>query len=238
MLLFKTSKIKILQIFIIALLINSCSYPEMVRNELVYENDFENLDLSSIDGGDIMSFNNTNVIGNFNNDGFTLFLEDVGDHDYVFISFDLYIHGSWDGNLNGFPENDRADKWIMEYKPGMDFFKDPAFDKYVTTFSNSPCWPNYCLRQSYPETYPFENNPKTGSYQTNLKEICDNNFFGGPTTLYKIEKSFPSNGISIVLRFYDELYQPNAIDKDGIPQEKCDESWSMDNLSIRVIKYQ
>tara|TARA_B100000963_G_scaffold289151_1_gene258582 strand:+ start:34501 stop:35217 length:717 start_codon:yes stop_codon:yes gene_type:complete len=238
MLLFKTSKIKILQIFIIALLINSCSYPEMVRNELVYENDFENLDLSSIDGGDIMSFNNTNVIGNFNNDGFTLFLEDVGDHDYVFISFDLYIHGSWDGNLNGFPENDRADKWIMEYKPGMDLFKDPAFDKYVTTFSNSPCWPNYCLRQSYPETYPFENNPKTGSYQTNLKEICDNNFFGGPTTLYKIEKSFPSNGISIVLRFYDELYQPNAIDKDGIPQEKCDESWSMDNLSIRVIKYQ
>ena len=238
MLLFKTSKIKILQIFIIALLINSCSYPEMVRNELVYENDFENLDLSSIDGGDIMSFNNTNVIGNFNNDGFTLFLEDVGDHDYVFISFDLYIHGSWDGNLNGFPENDRADKWIMEYKPGMDLFKDPAFDKYVTTFSNSPCWPNYCLRQSYPETYPFENNPKTGSYQTNLKEICDNNFFGGPTTLYKIEKSFPSNGISIVLRFYDELYQPNAIDKDGIPQEKCDESWSMDNLSVRVIKYQ
>ena len=28
------------------------------------------------------------VIGNFNNDGFNLFLEDVGDHDYVFISFD------------------------------------------------------------------------------------------------------------------------------------------------------
>ena len=28
-----------------------------------------------------------------------LFLEDVGDHDYVFISFDLYIRGSWDGNL-------------------------------------------------------------------------------------------------------------------------------------------
>ena len=35
----------------------------------------------------------------------------------------------------------------------------------------------------------------------------------------------------------DELYQPNAIDKDGITQEKCDESWSMDNIKIRVIKY-
>ena len=39
------------------------------KNELVYENDFESFDLNSIDGGDIMSFNNTNVIGDFNNDG-------------------------------------------------------------------------------------------------------------------------------------------------------------------------
>ena len=39
------------------------------------------------------------------------------------------------------------------------------------------------------------------------------------------------------IRFYDELYQPNAIDKDGINQQKCDESWSMDNLKVRAIKY-
>ena len=107
---YKFSKINLLQIFILAFVIDSCSYPEMVRNELVYENDFENLNLKSIDGGDIMSFNNTNVLGDFNNDGFTLFLDDVGDHDYVFISFDLYIHGSWDGILMGFTENDKPDK--------------------------------------------------------------------------------------------------------------------------------
>ena len=87
------------KIFLLFLLINSCSYPEMVRNELVYENDFEQSSLEKIDGGQIMNFNNTNVIGNFNNDGFTLFLDNVGNHDYVFISFELYIHGSWDGNL-------------------------------------------------------------------------------------------------------------------------------------------
>ena len=63
----------------------------MIRNDLVYENDFENMNLREIDGGDFMSFNNTTVLGNFNNDGFTLFLEDVGDHEYVFISFDLYM---------------------------------------------------------------------------------------------------------------------------------------------------
>ena len=222
----------------ILILVNSCSYPEMIRNELIYENDFENLDLSSIDGGDIISFNDTNVLGDFNNDGFTLFLEDVGAHDYVFISFDLYIHGSWDGNFNGFKENDKADKWIMEFNPDMDLFKDPSSNSFITTFSNSPCWPDYCLRQSYPESFPFENNPKTGSFKVDLDERCQNSFFGGPTTLYQIEKGFKSSGNNVIIRFYDELYQPNAIDKDGIPQQKCDESWSMDNIRIRLVKYQ
>ena len=71
----------------------------------------------------------------------------------------------------------------------------------------------------------------------NLPPICNNNFFSGPTTLYKIEKSFLSSGKSIAIRFYDKLYQPNAIDKDGIPQQKCDESWSIDNIEIRAVKY-
>ena len=163
-------------ILVILITINSCSYPEMIRNELIYFNDFEDKLLSNIDGGDIISFNNTSVIGNFNNDGFTLFLDDVGDHDYVFISFDLYIHGSWDGNLNGFLDNDKADKWIMEFKPDMNLFKDPSSDNFTTTFSNSPCWSNYCLRQSYPESYPFENN-QTGSFKTDLSEICPLSFF-------------------------------------------------------------
>ena len=88
----------------------------MIRNELVYENDFENFNLNEIDGGGITIFNNTNVLGDFNNDGFTLFLENIGEHDYVFVSFDLYIHGSWDGNSNGFDQNDKPDKWIMEFK--------------------------------------------------------------------------------------------------------------------------
>tara|TARA_B100001057_G_C22863735_1_gene955660 strand:- start:2228 stop:2917 length:690 start_codon:yes stop_codon:yes gene_type:complete len=223
--------------FIIIFIINSCSYPEIIRDELIYENDFESNILDKIDGGGISTFNNTKVLGDFNNDGFTLHLDDIGSHEYVFISFDLYIHGSWDGNLNGFKENDKPDKWIMEYKPDMDLFKDPDFDKFETTFSNSTCWPNYCLRQSYPENYPSDNNPKKGNFLDNLPVKCNENFFGGPTTLYKIEKGFRSSGDAIVVRFYDELYQPNAIDKDGIPQEKCDESWSLDNLRVRVVNY-
>ena len=226
------------KILFFVVLINSCSYPEMVRNELVYSNDFEQQNLENIDGGGFMEFNNSTVLGNFNNDGFTVFLDDIGSHDYVFISFDLYIHGSWDGNSNGFNDNDKPDKWVMEFKPDMNLFKDPSSHNFTTTFSNSQCWPNYCLKQSYPESYPFLNNPKTGSFKNNLSKLCPNSFFGGKTSLYQIEKGFKSSGNSIVLRFYDELYQPNAIDKDGTPQQKCDESWSLDNLRIRVIKYQ
>ena len=171
----------------------------MIRNELIFENDLENKNLDSIDGGHIIEYNDTNILGNYNNDGFT-FLEDVGDHDYVFLSFDLYIHGSWDGNFNGFSTNDKADKWIIEFNPDMSLFKDPSADKFITTFSNSPCWSNYCLRQSYPEPYPFENNPKTGNFKTDLSEICTNNFFGGKTTLYQMEKGFKSRGKNIVVK--------------------------------------
>lgn len=232
----------LLSIFI-AYSINSCKYPTLSRDELVYENDFENEDLTNIDGGVISYYNNTNVIGNYNNDGFILHLDKVGEHNYVYISFDLYIHGTWDGNFNGFSMeehgfNDKPDLWGIELRPGMNNFHDNISYSFKTTFSNSPCFSNYCLRQSFPNNYPFENNPKTGSHQTNLTENCiQPGWNNQKTTLYKIEKGFDHSGEAIVIKFFDELFQPNAIDFFGKSIEKCDESWSMDNLKIRVISY-
>ncbi len=227
----------VLTLFLLILL--GCSYPEISSDKLAYQNNFENNDLSDIDGGNLSSFNNTTVLGDYNNDGFTIHLNDVGKHDYIFISFDLYIHGSWDGNFNGNSDSSRVpDKWIMELNPEMNVHNDFSYNKFETTFSNSACFGNYCLKQSYPQNYPFSNNPKTGSLNTDLPRKCFG-FFGGPsTTLYKIEKGFRSSGNAVVIRFYDQLWQPNAIDKDGISKEKCDESWSIDNISIRVIKYE
>jgi hypothetical protein len=225
------------KLIFLVFIINSCSYPVLERDELVYNNDFESEKLENIDGGGISLFNNTKVLGDFNNDGFILHLENVGDHDYVSISLDLYIHGSWDGNFNGFTQNDKPDKWIIQYRPDMDLFNFSDSDRFETTFSNSPCFTNYCLRQSYPDSYPSENNPKTGNFKTDLENKCESSFFGGKTTLYKIEKIFRGNGNAVIVKFFDELYQPNAIDKNGIPQQKCDESWSIDNLKIRLISY-
>ncbi len=225
------------KILILLFFINSCSYPELTIDKLIYENDFEGLNTENIDGAGISFFNNSNVLGNYNNDGFTFHIDNIENHDYVFISFDLYIHGSWDGNLNGFDKDDKPDLWTIEFKPDMNLHNDPYNNKFITTFSNSPCFSNYCLRQSYPDNYPTDNTPKLGSFSTNLEDICPNSFFGDKTTLYKIEKTFKSSGNAVVFSIHDKLFQPNAIDKDGIPQMKCDESWSIDNLRVRVLKY-
>lgn len=214
----------------------SCTYPELIRDELIYENDFESGSLNNIDGGIISQFNDGNVIGDFNNDGFTLHLDNIGQHEYLFISFTIYVHGTWDGNLNGF-QNDKPDLWVMELKPEMDLFNDTSSDIFMTTFSNSPCFTNYCLRQSFPDSYPSDNPPQTGARFTDFEGKCPKNFFGGSSSLYSIEKVFKSSGNSAVIRFYDQLYQPNAVDKDGKSMQKCDESWSLDNLKVRALNY-
>ena len=77
---------KYFKIFIIFLVVNSCSYPKISSDILVYDNNFESEDLSQIDGGYISIFNNSKVVGDFNNDGFTLHLKETGEHEYVFVS--------------------------------------------------------------------------------------------------------------------------------------------------------
>ena len=77
----KQRLINLLNIFILFFLIDSCSYPEISRDELIYDNDFESGNLTEIDGKATSTFNNTTVLGDVNNDGFTLHLENTGDQD-------------------------------------------------------------------------------------------------------------------------------------------------------------
>jgi len=200
---------------------------ELQLNDLFYNNDFESGDLDAIDGAQLMNFNNTTVLGNYNNDGFTLSLNNIGAHDYIYISFDLYIHDSWDGNFNNL-DPDQSDAWFISFRPDIDSYSSFPVNVWETSFSNSVCNPIFCLRQSYPNVFPFENSPRAGSSQL-FPGLCSLASSGVGTTLYTIEKGFEHRDNALLIRFYDELYQPNAID------EKCDESWSLDNLKIRVI---
>ena len=85
----------------------------------------------------------------------------------------------------------------------------------------------FCLRQSYPDVFPTENLPREGSSRL-LPGLCslESEFDG--TTMYTIEQGFEHTGNALLIRFYDQLYQPNAAD------QRCDESWSLDNLKVRV----
>jgi hypothetical protein len=109
-----------IKIFLLVLItLFSCGKSDELQSiELFYNNDFESGDLDAIDGAQLMTFNNTTVLGNYNNDGFELNLSNIGSHDYIYISFDLYIHDSWDGNFNNF-DPDQPDAWFIELVSGF-----------------------------------------------------------------------------------------------------------------------
>ena len=199
-------------------------------NELIYNNDFESGDLISIDGAQLITFNNTNLLGNYNNDGFTLNLNNIGTHDLIYISFDLYIHDSWDGNFNNL-DPDQPDAWFVELRTDVDSDTSIPLNVWETSFSNSVCNTSFCLKQSYPNVFPFDNSPREGSSRI-LPGFCSLASETDGTTMYSIQKGFEHSDNALLIRFYDELYQPNTND------EKCDESWSLDNLKVRIIKYE
>ena len=89
----------------------------------------------------------------------------------------------------------------------------------------------FCLRQSYPNVFPFENLPREGSSRL-LPGLCSLESDENGTSLYTIEKGFEHTGNALLINFYDKLYQPNVAD------ERCDESWSLDNLKVRVITFE
>ncbi|MCC8423968.1 hypothetical protein [Mucilaginibacter sp. UR6-11] len=204
---------------LIAVLFFAISCKNQVKNEaVVYSNDFEKNDLQGITNGVIEKFNSTNVLGRYNNGNFSLVLNNLPKHDLVTISFDLYIHDSWDGNKK---EPDGPDIWQMVVD-GNVFIN--------TTFSNDAFIAgNFTSPQSYPFNYPNNyNNPKTGAYRTDLPSACDT---VGPkiTSQYKISKTLNHKSSTLQLQCLDKLIQRNAANP------KCDESWSVDNITVTTI---
>lgn len=198
---------------------------ELTSDVIAYENDFEENDLTDINGGTIVRKFGGNIIGNYNNGGFSLHLNDLPRHNYLYISFTLFIHDTWDGNSNGL-DPDAPDKWIMAINNGLTSNSLDAYTGFETTFSNGPCDNVLCLLQSYPQEYPFSNSPGTGLVRYR-RGFCNRAIRG--TVEYHIERTFRHEDAAIIFSFYDELFQSNVAD------QKCDESWSMDNIVVRAI---
>jgi len=209
---------KVFLAFVFFVFISSCKNKASEQTQ-VYNNDFESNDLSKITNGQIERFNCTAVLGRYNKGNFVLKLENLPAHDLITVSFDLYIHDSWDGNKQ---DVDGPDIWQLLVDGGL----------YInTTFSNNTCGVNeFCSPQSYPLDYPNNyNNPKTGASAIGLPFACKPTEPRG-TTAYKIVKTIRHSSAVLLLQCIDKLVQTNT------PDPKCDESWSIDNLNIKTIK--
>lgn len=212
---------KVFPIVLISFLVASCTKGPQ-KESVYYFNDFENLDLNYISNGNIVGFNGSRVLGMYNAGGFTLKLDRLPAHDMLEISFDLYLHDSWDGVLNG-DNLGGPDIWQM-YLDG-NIFIDAAF-------SNQDCPVQSCVSQSYPANYPNSNNaPKSGAYRRDLPGVCHLAGQIGGSSQYKIVKTIRHTGSVFTLECLDKLKQLNA----KIP--KCDESWSVDNVKVKLINF-
>ena len=193
--------------------------PTAEMEQLVYSNDFSDLDLAGFENARLFMFQNDTVVGYYHNEEVAVTIPDIPTHNYLKITVDILIHDSWDGNADdglGGP-----DIWYMGYD-GQEAIR--------TTFSNTPCESTYCLYQSYPNDYFRQNVPKSGAVKTDMPGLC---LFGGLqnyTTRYSISKLVEHSNPSVKVFMGDELTAAGSADP------LCDESWSIAKVEVVAIQ--
>lgn len=199
-------------------LFGSCTksgYDESV----VYNSNFSSGDKTGLNGAIIYQYKGANIIGRYNNGGFSLDLANLPKHKAIQIEVVPYFHNSWDGN-NNYGGIDGPDIWTM-YADGQELVR--------STFSNSPCEPLYCLFQSYPVRYGVVNNPPLTDAVSTFEGTADNCSGINTSSMYRIVKTIPHTQSTVKLSFRDFLVQTN------VPNPICDESWSMASILVKVI---
>ena len=187
--------------------------------QIVYYNDFSDVDLAGFENGRLFVWRNDTIAGYYNNEEVAVTLPELPPHNYLKITVELLIHDSWDGNPSDGGVSG-PDQWYMGYDD-TEFFR--------TTFSNTPCASTFCLYQSYPNNYFRQNTPKTGAIQTNLPGLCLFGTTPNYTTRYRVEQLIEHVNPSVRVFMGDELRQTNS------PDPRCDESWSIAAVQIETI---
>lgn len=196
--------------------ISACT-DTLESSEIVYDNDFSDLNLAGFENGKLFVFQNDTVSGFYHNDEVSLSLENLPSHNMLKITTEILIHDSWDGN----PDNvGGPDYW---------FFGVDNKEVFRTTFSNTPCESTYCIMQSYPNSYFRQNNPKTGAVQTNLPGLCLFGALPNYTTRYSVSKIIENKSSTIRIFWNSDLTSANS------PDPVCDESWSLARVTIEAL---
>lgn len=204
--------------FGLLLWISSC-LPTVEMEQVVYSNDFSDLNLAGFENGRLFIFQNDTVAGFYHNEEVAVRLSDLPAHNFLKITFEVLIHDSWDGN----PDDGIAgpDYWYMGFDNS---------EVFRTTFSNSPCESLFCLRQSYPNDFFRQNDPKSGATQTNLPGLCLFGAFPNYTTRYSVSKLIAHSNPNVRIYTGAELLATNS------PDPICDESWSISKIEIVAIQ--
>lgn len=203
--------------FIVLIFAGACQ-DELVGEEKIYSNNFNQLDLRNFNNSRLFVFENDTIMGFYHNEEVWLKLYDIPPHNALKITIEVLAHDSWDGNLDDGVSG--PDYW---------YFKLDDEEVYRTTFSNSVCVSTYCLRQSYPEEFFRQNFPKEGAVQTNLPGLCHTAGIPNNTTRYSITKTFRHFYDSVKITMGDELMQTNAF------SPLCDESWSVSKIEVSAM---
>lgn len=156
------------------------------------------------------NFNSSTVMGPYYNDSIVYFSSNLPSHDSVKVTFDLYIHDSWEGECS------TIGKDKLKFYGGSKIAMDASFSNTNTcqqSYSNS----------GIPGVYAAE----TDAIKTNLVRRCNNS---SKTTKYTVTRTFAHSSAKLDLSWVGSL---NDI---SINQNICDESWSVDNVNIELRK--
>lgn len=165
-----------------------------------------------------VNFNGSRNLGLFERGGITLNLEGIPEHDYIRISFDLYIHDKWEGNGE---RGNGEDVFIMNIDRAT---------LYFSSIINTKCQTKDCETvQSFPDIINVRDNPENAEVKdASLPGVCHFKGERGGSKLIQIARRYPHGANQLQLKIAADI-------KDaGI--DLCLKSWSIDNLKITTIE--
>ncbi|MGL6194727.1 MAG: hypothetical protein ACRC2T_07895 [Thermoguttaceae bacterium] len=219
--------------------------PVLPNGTTVYQNDFEKEVGSawSHDFRDIDPMQKRTYLGEFYNENVTFTLNDLPQHQFIRVKFDLIIIGGIDG-LVGYNSGFGADIWRLDIE------NEKNRRLIGTTFSNFRK-DDYNQKQSYPDDYPldfgfepswferlksgnlWDDALETGFYYGREGAVVENKYGYEKDAVYAIDMMIPHDKTELVLKFSTQ-FQDGPYELGGLNMSNC-ESWAVDNFRVELL---